>query len=238
DALGRRGPARQARARAGAASDRPHALHSRRAHDGPPLRRREEAPQGAARARRPRQHGGRHRAQPRRREDRRPRDRPRAGGRGARRRAGRFRNAGRGRAGGGVGDGAFSRPAAFPPARSPDPLEFDPTVITGFNTDVKHDTKVFHVQTEDRGLANPVVESLVYVGGEILLSKKSPYSDPVPADWAGDTLPHPDKVSPAALAAVSAMLSAPREPLPGDRSIPERPEPVTMGAATPAAPPP
>jgi hypothetical protein len=148
-------------------------------------------------------------------------------------------------------------------------------VITGFNTDVKHDTKVFHVQTEDRGLANPVVESLVYVGGEILLSKKSPYSELVtgdrvdekalremmdlqhrrvieavrrgrldigkigdaPADWADDTLPHPDKVSPAALAAVSAMLSAPREPLPGDRSIPERPEPVTMGAATPAAPP-
>jgi hypothetical protein len=48
-------------------------------------------------------------------------------------------------------------------------------VITGFNTDVKHETKVFHVQTEDRGLANPVVESLVYVGGEILMSKRSPY---------------------------------------------------------------
>ena len=50
-------------------------------------------------------------------------------------------------------------------------------VITGFNTDIKHGEKVFHVQTEDRGLANPVVESLVYVGGEILLSKKSPYRD-------------------------------------------------------------
>lgn len=48
-------------------------------------------------------------------------------------------------------------------------------MITGFNTDVKHGGKVFHIQTEDRGLANPVVESLVYVGGEILLSKKSPY---------------------------------------------------------------
>jgi hypothetical protein len=48
-------------------------------------------------------------------------------------------------------------------------------VITGFNTDVKHGGKVFHIQTEDRGVANPVVESLVYVGGEILLSKKSPY---------------------------------------------------------------
>ena len=50
-------------------------------------------------------------------------------------------------------------------------------MITGFNTDIKHAERVYHVQTEDRGLANPIVESLVYVGGEILLSKKSPYKD-------------------------------------------------------------
>jgi hypothetical protein len=52
-------------------------------------------------------------------------------------------------------------------------------VITGFNTDIKHAERVFHVQTEDRGTLNPVVESLVYVGGEILLSKKRPYGDMV-----------------------------------------------------------
>ena len=50
-------------------------------------------------------------------------------------------------------------------------------MITGFNTDIKHGDRVFHVQTEDRGLGNPIVESLVYVGGQILLSKKSPYTD-------------------------------------------------------------
>ncbi len=50
-------------------------------------------------------------------------------------------------------------------------------MITGFNTDIKHGERVFHVQTEDRGAPNPVVESLVYVGGEILLSKKRPYRD-------------------------------------------------------------
>ena len=50
-------------------------------------------------------------------------------------------------------------------------------MITGFNTDIRHGDRVFHVQTEDRGLGNPVVESLVYVGGQILLSKKSPYPD-------------------------------------------------------------
>ncbi len=143
-------------------------------------------------------------------------------------------------------------------------------MITGFNTDVKHETKVFHVQTEDRGIANPVVESLVYVGGEILLSKKSPYKNLItgdrvdekalremmdlqhrrvieavrrgrldtgkigeaPADWADDTLPHPERVSPAALAAVSAILSAPPEPLPGDLPTDGRKR-VTTSAALP-----
>lgn len=50
-------------------------------------------------------------------------------------------------------------------------------MITGFNTDIRHGDRVFHVQTEDRGLSNPIVESLVYVGGQILLSKRSPYTD-------------------------------------------------------------
>ena len=41
-------------------------------------------------------------------------------------------------------------------------------MITGFNTDVKHDGSVYHVQTEARGRDNPVLESLVYVGGTIV----------------------------------------------------------------------
>jgi len=50
-------------------------------------------------------------------------------------------------------------------------------MVTGFNTDVQYDGRVFHVQTEDRGLANPVVESLVYTGGEIITSRRTGYSD-------------------------------------------------------------
>src|SRR5262249_53726820 len=53
------------------------------------------------------------------------------------------------------------------------------TVITGFNTDVKHKNRVFHIQTEDKGEANPYVESLVYVGGEILATKKTSYAEVV-----------------------------------------------------------
>jgi hypothetical protein len=50
-------------------------------------------------------------------------------------------------------------------------------LITGFNTDIKHNDKVYHVQTEDKGMANPYIESLVYVGGEILASKKTSYAE-------------------------------------------------------------
>jgi hypothetical protein len=50
-------------------------------------------------------------------------------------------------------------------------------VITGFNTDVEHGGTVYHVQTEDKGLDSPLILSLVYVGGAILASKRSPYDD-------------------------------------------------------------
>ncbi|HVT44007.1 MAG TPA: hypothetical protein VMT00_06430 [Thermoanaerobaculia bacterium] len=52
-------------------------------------------------------------------------------------------------------------------------------MITGFNTDIRHNEKVYHIQTEDKGLQNPYIESLVYVGGEILASKKTSYADHV-----------------------------------------------------------
>ncbi|HEX8163844.1 MAG TPA: hypothetical protein VF538_18390 [Pyrinomonadaceae bacterium] len=50
-------------------------------------------------------------------------------------------------------------------------------MITGFNTDVEHAGTVYHVQTEDKGLETPFILSLVYVGGAILASKRSPYND-------------------------------------------------------------
>lgn len=50
-------------------------------------------------------------------------------------------------------------------------------VITGYNTDVEFDGVVYHVQTEDKGLQSPVILSLVYSGGAILASKRSPYDD-------------------------------------------------------------
>jgi hypothetical protein len=60
---------------------------------------------------------------------------------------------------------------------SGDPLCDNPAVITGFNTDVKHRGLVYHVQTEDKGKDNPLIETLIYKGGEILASRRLPYSE-------------------------------------------------------------
>lgn len=50
-------------------------------------------------------------------------------------------------------------------------------MITGYNTDVEHNGVVYHVQTEDKGVQTPIILSLVYTGGAILASKRSPYDD-------------------------------------------------------------
>lgn len=49
-------------------------------------------------------------------------------------------------------------------------------MITGFNTDVRHEGHVYHVQTEDRGTDNPILESLIYIGGTIVATKLTPYT--------------------------------------------------------------
>jgi len=56
-------------------------------------------------------------------------------------------------------------------------------VITGFNTDIEHSGIVYHVQTEDKGVKSPLILSLVYVGGTILASKRTPYDDLIEAGF-------------------------------------------------------
>jgi hypothetical protein len=57
-------------------------------------------------------------------------------------------------------------------------VQFQPKpVITGFNTDIPYKGITYHVQTEDKGLDSPLLLSLVYVGGAIIASKRTPYED-------------------------------------------------------------
>lgn len=50
-------------------------------------------------------------------------------------------------------------------------------MISGFNTDVKFEDVVYHVQTEDKGLKSRLIVSLVYDRGTILASRRSSYED-------------------------------------------------------------
>ena len=61
-------------------------------------------------------------------------------------------------------------------------------MITGFNTDIEHGGVVYHVQTEDKGLDTPIILSLVYAGGTILASKRSPYEDLIAAGFSDEVL--------------------------------------------------
>ena len=50
-------------------------------------------------------------------------------------------------------------------------------MVVGFNHNVMYKGEVFHIQTEDSGLANPHIITLLYRGGTILASKKTSYAD-------------------------------------------------------------
>jgi len=49
--------------------------------------------------------------------------------------------------------------------------------VFGFNTDVKVGKTVFHVQTEDRGAGNPVLNTTIYVKGRVLAKRGASYQD-------------------------------------------------------------
>jgi hypothetical protein len=55
-------------------------------------------------------------------------------------------------------------------------------MVVGFNHNIRYKGELFHVQTEDSGLANPHIITLLYLGGTILCSKKTSYADIIKAD--------------------------------------------------------
>jgi len=48
-------------------------------------------------------------------------------------------------------------------------------MVPGFNTDFKYRGETYHVQTEDNGVGNPVVVTLLYHKGAILASRRTSY---------------------------------------------------------------
>lgn len=48
--------------------------------------------------------------------------------------------------------------------------------MRGFNTEIQHKGVRIHVQTQDKGKKAHYVESLVYVSGKVLISRKTFYT--------------------------------------------------------------
>src|SRR5258705_9703700 len=61
--------------------------------------------------------------------------------------------------------------------------------LLGFNNNVKHRGKLFHIQTEDSGVRHPhIITHLFMDGGRILKSVKKSYAEHVGADGMNETV--------------------------------------------------
>jgi hypothetical protein len=61
-------------------------------------------------------------------------------------------------------------------------------MLFGHNTDVKASDSVYHVQTEDRGTANALIDTTVYCRGRVLHRRTNNYIDLLPLDPAREEL--------------------------------------------------
>ncbi len=55
-------------------------------------------------------------------------------------------------------------------------------MVVGFNHNFRYKGEVYHVQTEDSGINNPHIITLLYRGGTILASEKTSYADIIKID--------------------------------------------------------
>jgi hypothetical protein len=110
-------------------------------------------------------------------------------------------------------------------------------MITGYNTDVRHNEVVFHVQTEDKGTANPYIESLVYVGGQVLASKRASYAELLAEGKDKDILALMDHQHRTMIAAIRhGKLDAKLAELLSGRQTGQHPRPDAAPAAAPPQP--
>jgi hypothetical protein len=55
-------------------------------------------------------------------------------------------------------------------------------MVLGFNHNIQYKGEIFHIQTEDSGVATPHIITLLYRGGIIIASKKTGYADIIKVD--------------------------------------------------------
>src|SRR5579863_7243410 len=65
----------------------------------------------------------------------------------------------------------------------------DPSPLLGYNNNIKHKNRVFHVQTEDSGVKHPhIITHLFMDGGRILKSVKKSYAEFLGVDKMADVV--------------------------------------------------
>ncbi len=60
--------------------------------------------------------------------------------------------------------------------------------VVGYNHNVKHRGRLFHIQTEDSGVKNPHVITHVFVGGNVIATKRISYADILDAENLPDAV--------------------------------------------------
>ena len=61
-------------------------------------------------------------------------------------------------------------------------------MVPGFNHNIMHKSRMYHIQTEDSGLKNPHIITHLFVGGNILSTKKTSYADILSSDHLEDVV--------------------------------------------------
>lgn len=108
-------------------------------------------------------------------------------------------------------------------------------MLTGFNTDIEFDGTTYHVQTEDRSGGNPLIESLVYMKGEILATRRTEYRNLLDAGAdKGDIQTLMERQHRAILEAIRSgridLLTEPHVGAESDTTVSRRPVAGTAGA--------
>jgi hypothetical protein len=76
----------------------------------------------------------------------------------------------------------------LPLRRAPE-MSKDPSPLLGYNNNIRHKSRVFHVQTEDSGIRHPhIITHLFMDGGRILKSVKTSYADRLGAEGMADVV--------------------------------------------------
>jgi hypothetical protein len=96
-------------------------------------------------------------------------------------------------------------------------------MVVGFNHNVMYKGVMFHVQTEDSGIANPHIITLLYRGGTIISSKKTSYADIIKIENLVQVVEalmkdqHKDMLRRLKAAEFDSRIFAPPQPVPSQK---------------------